>query len=57
MCEQIDLHTSHWHGNVLEYDDHRTDVIQVLPATTKVAYMEPDTAGVWLVHCKYLKFF
>jgi FtsP/CotA-like multicopper oxidase with cupredoxin domain len=45
------LHTPHWHGNVVLYEGHRTDVIELLPASMKVADMVPDSPGIWLYHC------
>jgi FtsP/CotA-like multicopper oxidase with cupredoxin domain len=48
---EMDLHTAHWHGNTLLMDGHRLDVVDLLPATFRTLYMQPDTAGVWLFHC------
>jgi FtsP/CotA-like multicopper oxidase with cupredoxin domain len=48
---ESDLHTPHWHGNVVLYEGHRTDVIELLPASMKVADMIPDSPGIWLYHC------
>jgi len=48
---ESDLHTPHWHGNVVLYEGHRTDVIELLPASMKVADMVPDSPGIWLYHC------
>ena len=45
------VHTPHWHGNVVLYEGRRTDVIELLPASMKVADMVPDSAGIWLYHC------
>jgi len=45
------LHTPHWHGNVVLWEGHRTDVIELLPASMKVADMIPDSTGIWLYHC------
>ena len=45
------LHTPHWHGNVVLNDGHRTDVLELLPASMKVADMVPDSPGIWLFHC------
>ena len=48
---ESDLHTPHWHGNVVTIQGHRTDVIELLPASMRVADMVPDNPGVWLFHC------
>jgi len=46
-----DLHTPHWHGNTVLMEGHRTDVVELLPASMKVADMRADDPGVWLYHC------
>src|SRR5262249_8921749 len=45
-------HTAHWHGlRVIEEGRRRTDVVDLLPATMKVADMVADNPGTWLFHC------
>jgi FtsP/CotA-like multicopper oxidase with cupredoxin domain len=51
LGSESDLHTPHWHGNVVTVNGHRTDVIELLPASMKVADMVPDDPGIWLFHC------
>ena len=47
-----DFHTAHWHGlRVIEEGRRRTDVVELLPATMKVADMTADNPGTWLFHC------
>lgn len=46
-----DLHTPHWHGNTVLHEGHRTDVIELLPASMRVADMIPDNPGIWMYHC------
>ena len=48
---EVDLHTPHWHGNTVLMNGHRKDVVELLPATTLVADMVPDAAGIWMYHC------
>lgn len=48
---ESDLHTPHWHGNVVLTGGRRTDVVELLPASMKVADMVPDDPGTWLFHC------
>ena len=48
---EVDLHTPHWHGNTVLIGGHREDVAELLPATTVVADMVPDNAGIWMYHC------
>jgi hephaestin len=48
---EVDLHTPHWHGNVVLHDGHRVDVVPLMPAETRVADMVPDSPGIWMFHC------
>ncbi|MEZ5777501.1 MAG: multicopper oxidase domain-containing protein [Paracoccaceae bacterium] len=48
---EVDLHTPHWHGNTVLVGGHRKDVVELMPATTLVADMEPDNPGIWMYHC------
>ena len=48
---EVDLHTPHWHGNTVLANGNRKDVVELLPATTLVADMVPDAAGIWMYHC------
>lgn len=51
MGTEVDLHTAHWHGNTTLVNGHRTDVVELLPASMRVADMVPDSRGTWLYHC------
>ena len=52
LGSEQDLHTAHWHGlRVIEEGRRRTDVIELLPASMKVADMRADNPGTWLYHC------
>ncbi|HXI31460.1 MAG TPA: multicopper oxidase domain-containing protein [Vicinamibacterales bacterium] len=52
LGSEQDVHTAHWHGlRVIEEGRRRTDVVDLLPATMKVADMVADNAGTWLFHC------
>jgi FtsP/CotA-like multicopper oxidase with cupredoxin domain len=52
MGTEVDLHTAHWHAQtVLVNKMMRTDVVELLPASMKVADMVPDNPGIWLLHC------
>lgn len=48
---EVDLHTPHWHGNTVLLMGMRTDVVELLPMSMKVADMVPDDVGTWLYHC------
>jgi FtsP/CotA-like multicopper oxidase with cupredoxin domain len=51
MGTEVDIHTPHWHGNVVTVNGMRMDVVSVFPATMITADMEADNAGEWLYHC------
>ena len=51
MGEAFNLHTPHWHGNVVLDHGHRTDVVTLLPAQMLTVDMVPDDPGIWLYHC------
>lgn len=52
LGSEKDFHTAHWHGlRVVEEGRRRTDVIDLLPATMKVADLHADNPGTWLFHC------
>jgi hypothetical protein len=52
LGSEPDLHTAHWHGlRVVEEGRRRTDVVELLPASMKVADMVADNPGTWLFHC------
>jgi len=52
LGSETDLHTAHWHGlRVVEEGRRRTDVVELLPASMKVADMVADNPGTWLFHC------
>lgn len=52
---EVDLHTAHWHSQTFIYDGHRSDVIELLPATFRTVEMEVDNEGTWMVHCHVSK--
>jgi len=52
LRSENDAHTAHWHGaRVIEDARRRTDVVELFPASMKVADMEADNPGSWLFHC------
>jgi FtsP/CotA-like multicopper oxidase with cupredoxin domain len=48
---EVDLHTPHWHGNTVLEMGHRTDVLELLPASMRTVDMLPDNPGSWMFHC------
>ncbi|MES2693410.1 MAG: multicopper oxidase domain-containing protein [Verrucomicrobiota bacterium] len=52
LGSERDFHTAHWHGlRVVEEGRRRTDSVELLPATMKVADVVADNPGSWLFHC------
>jgi FtsP/CotA-like multicopper oxidase with cupredoxin domain len=51
MGEGLNIHTPHWHGNVVIDHGKRTDVVTLLPAQMLTVDMIPDDPGIWLYHC------
>jgi hephaestin len=52
MGSEVDLHSPHWHGNVVTTTmGMRTDVLQLLAGSMQTADMRPDDPGTWLFHC------
>ncbi len=51
LGNEADLHTAHWHGQTVIDHGHRTDVIQLLPASMISVTMRPRSPGKWLFHC------
>ncbi len=53
LGSENDFHTAHWHGmRIVEGPERRAgDVVELLPATMKLADMVADNPGSWLFHC------
>ena len=51
MGNEKDLHTLHWHGKTLRYQQRNTDVVELLPGSMGTADMLADNPGTWLLHC------
>jgi manganese oxidase len=51
LGSENDFHTPHWHGLRVVEGGRGTDVIELLPASMKVADMVADNPGTWLFHC------
>jgi FtsP/CotA-like multicopper oxidase with cupredoxin domain len=51
MGNEVDLHTPHWHGKTLRFNQRNTDVIELLPGSMATADMLADNPGTWLYHC------
>jgi len=51
MGNESDMHSAHWHGKTVAYQNRRTDVIELLPGSMAVADMNADNPGTWMIHC------
>lgn len=47
----FNMHTPHWHGNIVHFDGKNADVIPILPAEMRTVDMVPDNPGTWMYHC------
>eukprot|EP00904_Undaria_pinnatifida_P009398 jgi/Undpi1/5589/HiC_scaffold_2.g00865.m1 len=45
---EVDLHTAHWHGNNVLFEEKNVDTLELLPSTFLTAIMTPDAVGTWL---------
>ncbi|HBZ68746.1 MAG TPA: copper oxidase [Deltaproteobacteria bacterium] len=46
-----DVHTPHWHGQTVLFNNMRTDMVHLEPMMMVQADMIPDNVGTWLFHC------
>lgn len=53
MGNEVDLHTPHWHGEVVldRQTNVYTDVVELLPGSMKTVDMVADNPGTWMYHC------
>ena len=51
MGTEVDIHTPHWHGEVVSNHGIYTDVVELLPATMLSVDMLAENVGQWLYHC------
>lgn len=51
LGNEADNHTVHWHGQTVLSRGHRTDVVEILPASMISVDMVPRSPGNWLFHC------
>jgi hephaestin len=49
----LNLHTAHWHGNVVVQNGKRIGVIFIAPAQMETVDMVPDDPGIWMFHCHF----
>jgi FtsP/CotA-like multicopper oxidase with cupredoxin domain len=51
LGNEDDLHTPHWHGNIVIHKGYATDVLELLPGSMDTVDMVPDDPGSWMFHC------
>ncbi|KAJ0065372.1 hypothetical protein NL108_007568 [Boleophthalmus pectinirostris] len=51
LGNEVDMHSVHFHGQVLTVQKHHTDTVSLFPASTAVAEMDADNTGHWLLSC------
>jgi FtsP/CotA-like multicopper oxidase with cupredoxin domain len=49
--DDFNFHVLHWHGETVLFNGNRTDMVELSPASMRVAEMVPDNAGTWWYHC------
>ncbi|XP_072029158.1 hephaestin-like protein [Amphiura filiformis] len=52
--EEVDIHTVHFHGQPVVYQQwtkHRVDVIELFPGVFSTVQMKIKEKGTWLLHC------
>jgi FtsP/CotA-like multicopper oxidase with cupredoxin domain len=53
LGDSNNIHTPHWHGNVVNESGHHTDVVDLVAGQMKTVDMIPDNPGIWLFHCHF----
>jgi FtsP/CotA-like multicopper oxidase with cupredoxin domain len=49
--DDFNYHVVHWHGQTVLMNGNRSDMVELLPASMRVADMVPDNPGTWWYHC------
>jgi len=53
LGDSNNVHTPHWHGNVVTLSGHQTDVVDLAAGQMETVDMIPDNPGIWLFHCHF----
>ena len=48
---EVDVHTVHFHGNVLAERGRHMDSFRMLPSVIRTTDLVADNPGTWLLHC------
>jgi hypothetical protein len=54
MGNEVDVHSAFFRGQALTNKNHRTDTINLFPATLTEAFMVAQNPGVWMLSCQNL---
>uniref|UniRef100_A0A7N5ZRL6 ferroxidase n=1 Tax=Anabas testudineus TaxID=64144 RepID=A0A7N5ZRL6_ANATE len=49
LGNEVDMHSVHFHGQILTAENHHTDTISLFPASSTTAEMVADNPGKWLL--------
>ncbi|KAG8542916.1 hypothetical protein GDO81_025826, partial [Engystomops pustulosus] len=52
MGNEVDIHSAFFYGHTVTNQGHRTDVINLFPATFVTVEMTPSTPGKWMLSCQ-----
>ncbi|XP_010776344.1 ceruloplasmin [Notothenia coriiceps] len=51
LGNEVDMHSVHFHGQILTVQNHHTDTVSLFPASSTTAEMVADNPGHWLLAC------
>ncbi|XP_030228157.1 ceruloplasmin isoform X2 [Gadus morhua] len=51
LGNEVDIHSAHFHGQILTTQNHHTDTVSLFPASSMTAEMTADNPGHWLLSC------
>ncbi|MED6242927.1 hypothetical protein ATANTOWER_012131, partial [Ataeniobius toweri] len=51
LGNEVDMHSVHFHGQILTTLNHHTDMVSLFPASSTTAEMVADNPGHWLLTC------
>ncbi|KAF1385398.1 hypothetical protein PFLUV_G00107330 [Perca fluviatilis] len=51
LGNEVDMHSVHFHGQILTLQNHHTDTVSLFPASSTTAEMMADNPGNWLLTC------
>ncbi|XP_061636221.1 ceruloplasmin [Phyllopteryx taeniolatus] len=51
LGNEVDMHSVHFHGQILTSENHHTDTVSLFPGSSLTAEMVADNPGHWLLTC------